>query len=231
MNRISQVMDSENLVSEPPLDRSDILTRVSFMNWDQRYIEDDTPWDKGSHAPILEWLLENKSVLFDNKKTAIAPGCGTGHDAFLLAQHGVPTVGFDISQTALDEAAKRYQHENLSWQVGDLFADLPSNHYDLIWEHTCYCAIHPSERDAYIEAMHNSLAHNGMLLGVFFLDTGRPDGEGPPYRTSLEELEDKFSSWFNLEWQLAPPVAYPGREDREHLMLWRRLPTCRDHCT
>jgi len=193
------------------------------MDWDLRYQEHDTPWDKGDVAPILLQLLEERPALFQSSMQALVPGCGSGYDAFALAKHGIQTTGFDISTTALTFAAENFPHKNVTWQQGDIFCDLPDHKYDTIWEHTCFCAILPEQRDAYVQTMARTLKPKGFLIGVFFIETGMEEGKGPPFKASIDTIKQHFFSHFSLEYQLAPKVSYPGREGKEHLFLFRRL--------
>jgi SAM-dependent methyltransferase len=144
-----------------------------------------------------------------------------GHDAAFLAQQGILTAGFDLSETALARAEEVYPFSNLQWVKGDLFTDLPHQAYDLVWEHTCYCAIDPSQREGYVQSMHQALTPGGQLLGIFLLDTGGDPHEGPPFGSSLEEVKWTFEKQFELEWEVEPSVSFPGREGREYLMLWK----------
>lgn len=198
------------------------------MDWNQRYINQDTPWDKGSPAPILTHLLKQRPTLFQSTSTALTPGCGTGHDAYQLAKHGIKTTGADISQTALTSAKALYSHPNLNWLKADLFNDLPKAHFDMVWEHTCFCAIPIESRDQYVEAMANTLKPGGFLLGIFFIETDLPTNQGPPFKASIDTIKSHFLKHFQLEYQLTPPVSYPGRENKEHLILFRRLHCCLD---
>jgi len=192
------------------------------MDWNQRYVEDDIPWDKGGPSPVLQWILHQQPTVLPTKGNAMVPGCGLGHDAYLLASHGHPTVGVDLSETAIVQARSLYRHPLLNWRVGDLFTDLPEGFVDGIWEYTCYCAIQPDARDAYIRAMHRALRPEGLLVGIFLLDSGNPPNEGPPFSTDLEDLNTRFATGFEFEWDRWPPVSSPGWENRERLMCWRK---------
>lgn len=198
------------------------------MDWDQRYLNEDTPWDKGSAAPVLKHLLSERPVLFQNTSTALVPGCGIGHDAFLLANHGITTTGADISTTALQAAKDTHRHENLEWLQADLFNELPEASFDMVWEHTCFCAIPLDSRDAYVQAMADTIKPGGFLLGIFFIETDMPLDQGPPFKASIDTIKQHFFKHFNLEYQIAPTTSYPGREGKEHLMLFRRLNSCLD---
>jgi methyl halide transferase len=192
------------------------------VDWEQRYRDQAIPWDKGYAAPILTQLLNEHSLLFQGVNRALVPGCGFGYDALALAEHGIQTIGFDISQSAIAEAKQRFPHEKVQWIVGDLFADLESDSFDMVWEHTCFCAIPPSTREAYVKAIANTLKPGGFLLGVFFIETELPENEGPPFKATIEKIKTYFSDPFRLDFELSPTVSYQGRENCEHVMLFRK---------
>lgn len=189
-------------------------------DWNLRYEKQDTPWDKGAPVPALEEIVQD-NIIHPGMKVLV-PGCGRGHDALLLAQHGCEVVGADISPLALAEARMLANgHSQLLYVEADIFeASILSEKYDAVWEHTCFCAIQPNQRENYVVSMHRLLNKGGLLAGVFFTDTGIPLNEGPPFETSIIELHQYFSDHFKLLWERAPASYYEGREKCEWLMLW-----------
>ena len=199
-------------------------------DWDQRYRQGNTPWDKGSASPpLIEWLKLNQQRMTGR---VLVPGCGTGHDVQAIA-NAEPTsapLGIDISTTAITTCQQNKSYDNEQYQQADLFL-LPQQYhkaFDWVWEHTCYCAIDPSERPKYVSAIASTLKPAGIFLGVFYLnpqsyETAPPDG--PPHGTSIQEVETLFlaDNGFVLESSKTPNAWYPGRKGREHIMQFRRL--------
>lgn len=193
------------------------------MDWDKKYIENDTPWDKGSFFPSLPYLLETFPKVFAKQKRVFVPGCGMGHDAVFLQVNGMITVAADISETAIELAKLR--SNKVIWRHMDIFFPPPENMlriFNLVWEHTCFCAIPLEKRADYVAAMSRLLDTGGYLAGVFFTNTGISLAEGPPFYSTREEVIKTFSTHFTLEWEAIPPESYEGREDRELLMLWKK---------
>jgi SAM-dependent methyltransferase len=199
------------------------------VDWQERYQQGDTPWDKGYATPVLSELVEKKPFFFGSNKRIFVPGCGNGYDAHVLAETGSSVLGFDIAPAAIDTASENVQSGlDLKFDLGDIF-NLPGKMekaFDLVWEHTCFCAIDPNMRAQYVEQMWRALKPNAALLGVFFTNPDMPPGEGPPYRSTRDEVRAVFGSHFVLEWEWEPTQFYPGREGREHVMLFRRLADC-----
>ena len=187
-------------------------------DWEAQYQKGETPWDKGAPSPGLVDFLASEPV----RERVLVPGCGVGHDVRALAAAAAEVVGLDIAPSAIEGAARypRVGHER--YELGSLF-DLPPHlrgAFDLVWEHTCFCAIDPSMRAPYVEAVASALKPGGKLIAIFYLDPGHdsPD-EGPPFGVSVAELDALFSPHFDLVREWLPARAYPGREGRE----WMRV--------
>jgi SAM-dependent methyltransferase len=193
------------------------------MDWQERYLNADTPWDKGAPAPSLAPLIEQNPEIFKGKRVFV-PGCGIGYDAKELAKNGLDVVAGDIAPIAIARANEDNPNR-VDFRELDIFK-IPESllgSFDLVWEHTCFCALEPKLRADYVAAMWKLLKPNGIVLGVFFTNPDVTPNEGPPYKTSSEELREIFSSHFALEWLAEPKAFYPGREGREHLILFKKL--------
>ena len=73
---------------------------------------------------------------------------------------------------------------------GDFLNDDPDEPYDFLFEHTCFCAIDPSQRDAYAAAAARWLKPGGQFLAVHYMLP--PDEDGPPFGTDREEILERF---------------------------------------
>lgn len=189
-------------------------------DWEARYRSGDTPWDKGGPHPELVAFLSRTPVA----GRVLVPGCGPGHDVRALAATADEVVGIDVAASALKVARSYPSVGGEKYLLADLFA-LPEQlrrDFDLVWEHTCFCAIDPDQRTAYVDAVAGALKPGGTLLAVFYLDPGNssPD-EGPPFEVSVAELDRLFSPRFELLREWLPEKTYPGREGREWMRLLR----------
>jgi methyl halide transferase len=190
-------------------------------DWETLYQTGETRWDKGAPSPALLDFLETEPV----RGCVLVPGCGLGHDVRALAAAADEVLGLDLAPSAvrLAEAFPRVGRER--YELADLFA-LPSHllgAFDWVWEHTCFCAIDPSQRAAYVDAVHSALRAGGHCLAIFYLDPGNDSPEdGPPFEVSLAELDRLFAPRFKLLREWLPEHGYPGREGREWMRLMRR---------
>ena len=195
------------------------------MDWQSRYLVEDTPWDKGCAAPSLIDLILDRPEWFTDRRVLV-PGCGLGHDAALLAQSVGSVLALDIADQALKLGLKTYgSHENLKFKKADLFqlSEELSESFDVVWEHTCFCAIDPDLRRRYVVSMWNALRPGGRLIGVFFINPDVEPGEGPPFGASVSEICAVFDGYFKLEQQEDPRSYYEGREGREKILVFSRL--------
>jgi SAM-dependent methyltransferase len=111
----------------------------------------------------------------------------------------------DFSPEAVARARANYGSlENLRILQSDVFA-LPESFYgqfDLIFEHTCYCAVMPARRSELVALWSRLLAPGGHVLGVFFVHEKR---SGPPWGGSewevRERLKGRFEFLFWTRWR------------------------------
>ncbi|MGI8604686.1 MAG: class I SAM-dependent methyltransferase [Verrucomicrobiales bacterium] len=199
-----------------------------MTDWEERYRMGDTPWDRGGPHPGL--VAELSRVPMSGR--VLVPGCGFGYDAEVIAALPEVTeiVALDIADSAVATARERLAGwgKRVRVEREDLFA-LSQEYreaYDWVWEHTCYCAIDPSARDGYVEAMAEVLKPGGQLFAIFFLTPWDNDEEnrtaGPPFGTTREDLNCRFAKRFATVRTWRPLATYDGREGREIIRLLRK---------
>jgi SAM-dependent methyltransferase len=189
--------------------------------WTEKYLANESGWNLGEPAVALKSLLPKLKL---PASRIIVIGGGEGHDAALFAQQGHHVTLVDISCEAINRAKKNYGHlTNLNFLEADLF-DLPVDMYgqfDLVFEHTCYCAVNPSLRPELVRQWRRLLDETGFLLGVFF---AMPKRSGPPFGGSEWELRKRLENGFQaIVWQRFRQSIRPrlGRE----LLIYARKAT------
>ena len=207
----------------------DSLARVAAP-WDQRYREGTDGWELGQAAPPLDQALRHDPRAPVPPGRVLVPGCGRGHEAALMASLGFEAIGLDVSAEALAEARRLYGPDTpqLRWLQADLFdrqaleeAGIGGASLAGVVEHTCFCAIPPEQRPAYLAQMGHLLEPGGWLLGVFWCHS-RPGG--PPFGSDPGALAEQLrGAGFAAQiWE--PATGSLHSRENEWLALWRREP-------
>jgi methyl halide transferase len=202
-----------------------------MRDWENCYRNGETPWDKGGAAPPLLELIGRHGAEIFGAGPVLVPGCGLGHDVRALAAIGLPVLGLDIAETAVEKARAISPIGEETYEMGDYLAPewCAGREFTAIWEHTCFCAINPSQRQAYAVSAATVLGGGAVLAAVFYLTPNDPGEEmdGPPFNSSIEEIEELFAPWFERIDAWVPETVYPGREGKEWVAIFRRLPHVR----
>lgn len=191
------------------------------IDWDARYVAGDTPWDKGGAHPALLDRLKTLPIA----GRVLVPGCGAGHDVRAIAAGGAAFVlGLDVAPSALNLARSFPKAGNECYQEGDFLTGnaVPPGSFDVLFEHTCLCAIPPERRADYVRAAATALRDGGLLLAVFFINPENPNSDSPPFRCDLAEMTLLFSKDFEILETSAAIPTYSEREGRETLCLLRK---------
>lgn len=163
--------------------------------WTQIYQNEDPKWELNQPAPALVDIIPRLKL---PKSRVLVLGCGSGNDASLFAEQGHVVTAVDISPEALARGKKKYGHlSNITWIESDIFK-LGRDHlqsYDIVFEHTCYCAIDPSKRNDLIKQWKQFLVPQGHLLGVFFAMERKM---GPPFGGTEWELRERLKKSFQF---------------------------------
>ena len=187
-------------------------------DWEAFYRADDTFWDHGEASPgLVNYLAANPSL---PPGQALVPGCGSGHDARALAKAGWAVTGLDIAPSSVPLAKRLATGEALDvdFHIGDFLGDEPHCRFDLVFEHTLFCAIPPARRGDYVQALRRWLKPGGLYLAVNYMITD--DNGEPPFSTTTTELDERFGKTFELlrRWM---PRSYESREGKELMNEWR----------
>jgi SAM-dependent methyltransferase len=189
-------------------------------DWNAAYEADETPWDKGFAAPPLRAFLETHPI----RGRVLVPGCGLGHDVRLLAQQGASVVGLDIVPKAVRKAQAVASVGDERFEVAD-FLNLAEHYYgqfDVVVEHTCLCALDPTQREAYVRAVLQALKPGGHYLAVFFREVKDYRKGGPPHPITADQIEALFSNDFDTLESSVPQQSYPCRPLGSEEVRWMR---------
>ncbi len=188
--------------------------------WEGRYQEGTDRWDLGQAAPPFVRLLDSDDAPPTGSIAVL--GSGKGHDALLFADRGFEVTGFDFAPSAVAHAAELAQTRRLSaqflqrdiFELGQEFTD----RFDYVLEHTCFCAIDPAQRLAYVSLVQSILKPQGELIALFWAHT-RPGG--PPYGAEPDEILRQFSPSFEPVVFERVQDSIASRQNEEYLARFR----------
>jgi SAM-dependent methyltransferase len=191
----------------------------SVQFWNGRYQSGHPSWEIGGPAPpLVAWATKER----ERGQLAVL-GCGRGEDALFFAQEGWRVSGFDFSDAAIQGARQNAASRGLILDLlqRDIFTleDAFTGQFDVVVEHTCFCAIDPQRRDEYVQAVRRLLKPGGRFVGLFYAIL--PE-DGPPFPTSAEELRRRFSLGFVEETLFVPENSHESRQSRELFGVFRR---------
>ncbi len=150
---------------------------------------DIVPWaDMVPNPSLMEWLDEHPVV--ETHPLALEIGCGLGDNAEALARRGFQVTAFDISQTAIDWAMKRFPRSSVSYAVQDLFQPPDSWHhgFDLVVESYTLQVLPPELRTPAISAIPRFVAPGGILLVICRGREAEEDKGRMPWPLTKQEL-------------------------------------------
>ncbi|BGP54449.1 hypothetical protein JCM8202_001527 [Rhodotorula sphaerocarpa] len=201
--------------------------------WEQAWQQKVTPWDAGDVQPAFRELLDERwqdvGVPLDSLKDgkALVAGCGRGCDAAFIAQHGIDTVGIDLSTTAVEVARSHLAKtpnapSNITFEVGDFFNfAAPANGFALAFDYTFFCALKPQMRPNWGKRYGEVIRKGGVLICLAFPIDGDREG-GPPFSVS-EEAYDAALPDFEKIYSRQPTKLAEGREaGRDRMLVYKR---------
>ncbi len=156
------------------------------------------------------------------KSRILVLGCGEGHDAALFAEAGHLVTAVDFSKEAISRGKEKYSHlHNLTFYESNIF-HIPQEWnygYDVVVEHTCFCAIPPDQRNELVKLYRRMLHEEGQLLAVFFAMEKR---SGPPYGSTEWEIRKRTEPYFHYLFWGRLRNSIPRRLGRELFVLAKK---------
>ncbi|KAI8682149.1 hypothetical protein NCS55_00469600 [Fusarium keratoplasticum] len=228
-------------------------------------------WDRGKPSPALIEFIESKPQVLSNisnkyRPKALVPGCGKGYDVVALALHGFDTYGLEVSEkgavtarryaaSELAEPSEYNYHDLDTWPVvdaedvtiivGDFFQKGWEPHgfngFDLIYDYTFLCALHPSLRQAWARRMHELVSPGGVLICLEFPLYKELTLLGPPWGlkgiywnllavggdgiiNKPGEEEANTEGPFQRVLYFKPPISYENGKGTDMISVWSALP-------
>jgi len=188
--------------------------------WNRLYEEEERPfWDMDGATPLVKELLDLARPLgLRPGCDFVVPGCGYGHDAAALEALGFAVTGLDFAPLAIQGAMHRYG-DRVAWSQADWFTT-KLGPWDTIFDHTCFVAMDPVRRPAYVQACADHLRAGGFWMAVLFHDVkGQP---GPPHAIPIPEMRSLAEACFEVLHLGEAVNSHPRRAGREFLLVARK---------
>jgi len=189
-------VDGRRIETKPWLQENPDADKESW--WSDLYRNNESRWELNAPSQALPALVPRLKL---QRSRILIAGAGSGNDAAWFAEQGHIVTAVDFSEEAVARARAKYGHlANLKFLQADVF-NLPAEMtgaFDIVFEHTLYCAITPSKRNDLVKVWRRVLSDHGYLMGVFFA-FDKPFG--PPFGGSEWEIRARLEKNFRaLYW-------------------------------
>lgn len=161
--------------------------RSDPAHWDERYAEDDLPWDSGEPDVHLAEVMETHGIA---PGKALEVGCGTGTNSIWLARQGFDVTATDVSTVAIQRAEAKAADAGVDCRfvTGDFLADpVPGESYGFVYDRGVFHLFDDARHRARFAARAAEiLAPHGLWFSLIGSTDGPPRDGGPPRRSAVE---------------------------------------------
>ncbi|MFI6599316.1 class I SAM-dependent methyltransferase [Nonomuraea sp. NPDC050536] len=168
--------------------------RRSGELWDASYTDGPAPWDTGQPQPAIVRLAAEGGFT----GTVLDAGCGSGDNALHIASLGLPVLGVDVAETALEIARAKASERGIKaeFAVADgLRLEALGREFETVLDCGLFHAFDDEERPEYVAGLASVTAHGGTVYLLCFSDEGPEPG---PHPVSREELTAAFTSGWDI---------------------------------
>ena len=190
--------------------------------WERAYQSGEIGWDIGRSTPVFnDWINTCKVPL-----SICILGAGNGWDAINFASKGHIVTAVDFAESAVNNMQTVVKQSDLIMDIlhMDIFdlSKLYINHFDVVLEYTCFCAINPSKRRDYLNMVKHILKPKGELVGLLFPIDKDPDEGGPPFGVQLKSTIKLITEYLFLIKEEVSSLSIKSRVGREIFIIFRK---------
>ncbi|HSN74623.1 MAG TPA: class I SAM-dependent methyltransferase [Anaerolineae bacterium] len=168
--------------------------------WNERYRQQDAPWDTGVVPPELHELVDTGQLRPPG--VTLDLGCGTGTNVNFLASLGFTAIGIDLAWRAVAEARRKALAASLPARffAGDV-ADLALDHVQACFalDMGCLHSLSEENRERYARSLARLVGLGGFYM-LYGFDQDPTAGEGSR-GFGPGEIAVRFAPHFRLLWQ------------------------------
>jgi len=201
----------------------ELIITPSFPEyWERIYQSGDMGWDLNGPTPIFDHWID----AYDIALSICVLGAGNGWDAMRFAEKGHDVTAVDFAKSAIKKMKKTAKKKKIDINIlqMDIF-DLDKKyqeHFDVVLEYTCFCAIEPSRRREYINMVKCILKEHGELVGLLFPTDKDMDESGPPFAVPLQMTINLIKEYLTLVKCKQPSLSIASRSGRETFVIFRK---------
>lgn len=137
------------------------------VDWNNRFLSGDTPWEDVSHSAVLADLLSEYTELGES---ILEVGCGLGTNAIWMARQGYIVTALDIAPEALRRAGDRANSEGaqIAFLCHDFLADpLPLPPFSVVFDKGCLHTFNTaSAHNLFVERIKSHLTDGGIWITI-----------------------------------------------------------------
>jgi SAM-dependent methyltransferase len=168
--------------------------RMSGRPWDASYQDGPAPWEFGGPQPAVVQLVSEGAFT----GSVLDAGCGSGDNALLIASNGVPVLGFDVAETALERAREKAVEQGVdaefiiadALQLGGLGLT-----FDTILTSGLFHTFDADERSQYAVSLASVAKPGATLYVLCFSDEDPNDVPHPISGTDLHSAFNADTGW------------------------------------
>jgi len=212
------VANKEFIATPPYFIEAPLIQHSQY--WVDVYKTETNPsWNLNAPAEAFKDMLPRLKL---PKSRILVLGCGEGHDAALFARAGHLVTAVDFSKEAIARGKQKYADlTNLHFYESNIF-QIPQEwnfSFDVVVEHTCFCAVPPEQRNNLIRLYRRMLHEEGQLLAVYFTMEKRA---GPPYGATEWEIRKRTEQGFHYLFWGRLRNSLPNRLGQELFVLAKK---------
>jgi SAM-dependent methyltransferase len=150
----------------------------------------------------------------------LIPGCGTGYEVRLFAEHGHDVLAIDFSDAAIEAAQRELGSLSGLVKKADFFG-LQDGPFDLVYERAFLCALPRAVWPRWASRVAELVRPGGELAGFFYIDD---NPRGPPFGVSRERLDGLRGNAFEVteSQALRAEQSLPVFQGKEIWQVWKR---------
>jgi ubiquinone/menaquinone biosynthesis C-methylase UbiE len=167
---------------------------MAGRSWDASYHDGPAPWDIGRPQPAVVRVAAAGGFT----GTVLDAGCGTGENALHVASLGLPVLGVDVAETALEAARQKAAARGVEaeFALADaLHLERLGRTFQTVLDCGLFHTFDGDERPGYVASLASVTERGGALYVLCFSDAGPDTGPHPVSGQQLRAAFDRDAGW------------------------------------